>query len=48
MSLQTSLLRQLENPSLSRGQRAELRCQFAREYEDTGDYESARLTMGEL
>ncbi len=48
MGLQPSLLRQLENPKLSLDQRAELRCQFARQYEDTGDYEAARQVMGEL
>lgn len=48
MSLQASLLRELENPQLSLDQRAELRCKFARRYEDTGDYEAARQAMGEL
>jgi tetratricopeptide (TPR) repeat protein len=48
MSLQTSLLRQLEQPNLSENQRAILRCQLAREYEDKGQYEAARYIMGEL
>jgi tetratricopeptide (TPR) repeat protein len=48
MDSQASLLRQLSNTNLSRDQRAELRCQLAREYEDTGDYEAARQAMGEL
>jgi tetratricopeptide (TPR) repeat protein len=48
MDIQTSLLRQLENPSLSLDQRAELRCQIAKEYEEKGDYEAARRAMGEL
>lgn len=48
MTLQSSLLRQLENPHLSRDQRAEIRCQAARELEDKGSYEDARDVMGEL
>jgi tetratricopeptide (TPR) repeat protein len=48
MDSETSLLRQLENPNLSRDQRAELHCQIAKGHEDTGDYEAARQAMGEL
>jgi hypothetical protein len=48
MSLQTSLLRQLENPNLSQDERAILRCQLAQEYEDRGQLEAARQAMGEL
>jgi tetratricopeptide (TPR) repeat protein len=48
MDLQASLLRQLENKSLSLDQQAELRCQIAREYEDKGRYEAARHAIGEL
>ncbi len=48
MSLRTSLLRQLENPSLSVDSRAELRCDLAREFEDKGEYEDAREALGEL
>lgn len=48
MNLQASLLRQLDNPNLSLDQRAELRCQLAREYGDKGQYEAARRVMGEL
>lgn len=48
MDFQASLLRQLENPNLSRDQRAELRCQLARELEERGDHEGARRGMGEL
>jgi tetratricopeptide (TPR) repeat protein len=48
MTLQPSLLRQLENPHLNRDQRAELRCQVARELEDKGSYEDARDVMDEL
>ncbi|HEX8707032.1 MAG TPA: helix-turn-helix domain-containing protein [Pyrinomonadaceae bacterium] len=48
MNVQASLLRQLENPKLSRDQRAQLRCQLAKELEEAGDYEAARQAMGEL
>ncbi len=48
MDVQASLLRQLENPTLTRDQRAELRCELARELEDTGDYEAARQAMNEF
>jgi tetratricopeptide (TPR) repeat protein len=48
MDEQTSLLRQLENPTLTRDQRAELRCELARKLEDKGDYEAARQAMSEF
>jgi tetratricopeptide (TPR) repeat protein len=48
MTLRASLLQQLENRSLTANQRAELRCQIARELEDTGEYESACEALGEL
>jgi tetratricopeptide (TPR) repeat protein len=48
MELSASLLRQLENPSLSPNQRVELRCQIARELTEAGNYEPARTAMGEL
>lgn len=48
MKLTTSLLRQLNNPTLTLDQRAELRCQSARKLEEKGDYEAARQAMGEL
>ena len=48
MDFQASLLRRLENPTLSFNQRAELRCQLARELENKGDYEAARQAMSEL
>jgi tetratricopeptide (TPR) repeat protein len=48
MTLRASLLRQLDNPALNRNQRAELRCQLARELEDAGEYEQAREALGEL
>ena len=48
MTLRASLLLQIENPSLNPNQRAELRCQLARELEDAGKYEQAREALGEL
>jgi tetratricopeptide (TPR) repeat protein len=48
MTLLSSLLSQLESPTLSRDQRAELRCQLAKGLEDNGDYETAQQVMGDL
>lgn len=48
MTLLSSLLNQLESPTLSSDQRAELRCQLAKGLEDTGDHEAARQVMGDL
>jgi DNA-binding NtrC family response regulator len=48
MSLVPELLRQVDDPGLSQGERAELRCQLARELEDSGNYEAARAAMSEL
>ncbi len=48
MHLHTSLLRQLDNPRLTRNERAELRCRLAKELEEAGNYEAARSALGEL
>ncbi|MDT4895289.1 MAG: two-component system, NtrC family, response regulator AtoC [Acidobacteriota bacterium] len=48
MHLHTSLLRQLDNPGLSRNERAELRCRLSKELEEAGNYEAARNALGEL
>lgn len=48
MTLLSSLLSQLDSPTLSPDQRAELRCQLAKGLEDAGDYEAARQVMGDL
>lgn len=48
MSVLTSLMRQLENPSLSHNQRAELCCQVAQELEETGDYKGASEALSEF
>lgn len=45
MTLQASLLHQLENPDLSVNDRAELCCEIAREFENKGEYEDARKTL---
>ncbi len=48
MHLQTSLLRQLDNPGLCRNERAELCCRLAKELEEAGNYEAARNALGEF
>ena len=45
MTLKASLLRELVNPNLSVGGRAELCCQLAKEFEDKGAYEEAREVL---
>lgn len=47
MSILPSLLVQLENPHLSRKQRAEVSCQIARDLEDVGDYKGACEALSE-
>jgi CheY-like chemotaxis protein len=48
MTLAETLLKQLENPELSRDERAQLQCQIAADLEHRGQYESARDALGEL
>jgi transcriptional regulator with PAS, ATPase and Fis domain len=48
MSLASQLLRQINSPDLNYIERARLRCQLAKELEDSGNYEAARAAMGEL
>ena len=48
MTLRASHLRDLDNPKLSVDQRAELRCEAARELENKGQYEEARKVLGDL
>jgi hypothetical protein len=48
MTLPTSLLRELVNPNLDVGGRAELCCNLAREFENKGEYEEAREILGGL
>ncbi|HJR07723.1 MAG TPA: response regulator [Pyrinomonadaceae bacterium] len=48
MTLAETLLKQLENPALSRDEQAQLQCQIAADFEHRGEYESARDALGEL
>ena len=45
MTLRASLLRELVNPNLSVGGRAELCCGLARDFENRGEYEEAREVL---
>jgi len=48
MTLRASLLRQLENSSLSVDRRAELCCELAKDLENKGEYQKAREVFGDL
>jgi CheY-like chemotaxis protein len=48
MTLAETLVKELENPTLSRDERAQLRCQIAADFEHRGKYESARDALGKL
>ena len=48
MTLRASLLRELVNPNLSMGGRAELCCKLARDFENRGEYEEARELLSGL
>jgi len=48
MTLRTSLLRELVNPNLSVGGRAELCCELAKDFENKGEYEEAREVLSGL
>ncbi len=48
MNLQLQLLHQIDDPTLSRDERARLRCQLAKELERGGNYEAAQGAMGDL
>lgn len=48
MTLAETLLRQLDEPTLSQEERAQLRCQTAADFEHRGQYESARAALAEL
>jgi hypothetical protein len=45
MTLRASLLRELINPNLSVGGRAELCCEIAKDFENRGEYDEAREVM---
>ena len=48
MTLRASLLRELVNPNLSAGSRAELCCELAKDFENQGEYEQAREVLSGL
>ena len=48
MTLRASLLRDLVNPNLNVGDRVELCCELARDFENKGDYEEAREVLSIL
>ena len=48
MNLADSRLKELDNPSLTRNERALLRCRLASEFIHKGQYETAREALGEL
>jgi tetratricopeptide (TPR) repeat protein len=48
MNLSSLLLHQLADSSLTPNERARLRCQFAKQLEEVGNYDAAREAMGEL
>ncbi|HSE16597.1 MAG TPA: helix-turn-helix domain-containing protein [Pyrinomonadaceae bacterium] len=48
MTLPASLLRELLNPNLSVGGRAELCCELAKQFENKGEYEGAREVLAGL
>jgi transcriptional regulator with GAF, ATPase, and Fis domain/Flp pilus assembly protein TadD len=48
MDLARQLLRQINDPTLSRDEIAMLRCRLARELEEAGNFEAARGAMGDL
>src|SRR5713226_349623 len=48
MYLATAILHELDNPDLTRTERARLRCRLARQYEQGGEYEIASEAMAEL
>jgi tetratricopeptide (TPR) repeat protein len=48
MYLATAILHELDNPELTRTERARLRCRLARQYEQAGDYEAGSEAMAEL
>ena len=47
-AIHSQLLQQISDPTLSKDERARLRCQFAKGLEDVGSFEAAREAMGEL
>ena len=48
MNLTEQLQRQIDDPTLTRAERIELRCQLARRLQDSGEYEAACEMLGEF
>ena len=48
MTLRASLLRELVNPDISVGRRAEVCCELAKDFEDKGEYDEAREVLSGL
>jgi CheY-like chemotaxis protein/tetratricopeptide (TPR) repeat protein len=48
MIISSQLLHQIADTSIPKNERAQLRCQLAKELENAGNYEAAREVMGEL
>lgn len=48
MKFTKEILHQLLDPNVSPDEKARLRCQLAKQYEESGNYEAAREAMGEL
>jgi two-component system chemotaxis response regulator CheY len=48
MIISSQLLHRIADPTIPKDERAQLRCQLAKELEDVGNYEAAREAMGEL
>ncbi len=48
MTLAETMLNQLDNPALSRDERAQLQCRIAADFEHKGEYESARQALAGL
>ena len=48
MAISNQLLHQIADPTLTRDERARLRCRLAKELEDMGNYNAAREALGEL
>jgi CheY-like chemotaxis protein/tetratricopeptide (TPR) repeat protein len=47
-AIHSQLLQQISDPTLSKDERARLRCQLAKGLEEVGSFEAARESMGEL
>lgn len=48
MIIQSQLIHQIADPTLTHDERTLLRCQLSKELEEIGNYEAAREAMGEL